>query len=282
MNFEWFLYFCLMILFPHAKINIGLHCLYKRVDGYHELESYMHPVPIFDILEITESKEFEYYQSGIPIDYNGQPSLCEQAYELMNSRFKIQPVHIHLRKQIPIGAGLGGGSSDASFTLRGLQQIFNLNLNIEQLIELAAELGSDCPFFIKDQGSLVLGRGERIVDFSVDLKSVFIVVCNPGIHISTQIAFQGIVPKNPLTDLKSSLSAPKSLWSSTIKNDFEEHICCEYPIIATEIKLLYDQGAFFASLSGSGSTFFGLFEDISLLNLQAFSSTILYYGPINK
>lgn len=249
-----------MILFPIAKINLGLHVLNKRTDGFHAIESCLYPIPLCDILEIIPAEETIFLQTGIELPNSNEKNICVKAYDLLATKYNILPVYIHLRKQIPIGAGLGGGSSDAAFVLKGLNELFSLNISQLNLASFAAELGSDCPFFITSLPCLVSGRGEVISPSNIDLSGKFLVLINPNIHISTKEAYALINPKQPVGDLEEILSGEQNDWKSTLVNDFQIPIAQKYPIISETIDFLYEKGAYYAAMSGSGSTVFGLFD----------------------
>ena len=262
-----------MILYPNAKINLGLRILRKREDGFHDIESIMIPVPIYDILEFTESEEFSYVQTGIDIPSDGSLGLVERAYELMKNRYRIGSVSIHLRKQIPIGAGLGGGSADAAFTLKGLNDWFDLGLSTETLACLATELGSDCAFFISNQPALATGRGEQLHPMNVNLTDLFIAVYNPGIHVSTAEAYGAIIP-NPTNSIGYQIK-PLNEWQTYYVNDFEKPVTSVHPEISQGIQYLLKEGAVYAAMSGSGSSYLGIFEKPPL-NLR--NKGLLYSG----
>ncbi len=248
-----------MILFPHAKINIGLNVLSKRQDGYHEISSVFYPLTdCCDILEITESKHFSFYASGIEIP-KGE-NLCEKAFHLLQKDFAIANVHIHLHKQIPIGAGLGGGSADAAFTLRGLNELFALNLSNKKLEAYALKLGADCPFFIEDKPKYVAGIGEQMTSIDLDLSGYEIKLINPEIHISTAEAYAGITPRKPETSLMKLINTPIENWKGKIQNDFEKSIFEKHPKLQSIKEALYNDGAIYTSMSGSGSVLYGIFE----------------------
>jgi 4-diphosphocytidyl-2-C-methyl-D-erythritol kinase len=249
-----------MILFPNAKINLGLYITKKRTDGFHELETCFVHVPWTDILEITESDAFEFTSSGLAIEGPVSKNLCFRAYEALKADFKIPPVHIHLHKVIPMGAGLGGGSSDASFTLKGLRDLFKLPLTDAQLIPYAATLGSDCAFFIDNQAQLGTGRGEILQPIDIDLSGKYLVLIYPNFGISTQEAFAGIKPKKAPIKLKEVIGQPIETWKETLSNDFEGSLFPKYPLLASIKDELYNLGASYAAMSGSGSTLFGLFD----------------------
>ncbi len=265
-----------MILYPNAKINLGLRILRKREDGFHDIESIMIPVPIYDIIELSSSKEFSYKQTGIDIPSDGSLGLVERAYMLMKNKYGIGPVAIHLRKQIPIGAGLGGGSADAAFTIKGLNEWFDLGLPTETLEHLAAELGSDCPFFIANQPALVTGRGEQLHPMNVNLSGLYIAIYNPGIHVSTASAYGSIVP-NPMHNIDHQIKALHE-WQAYYVNDFEKPVALAHPEISEGIEYLTEKGAFYAAMSGSGSSYLGIFENPPS-NLT--TNGLLYVGPVS-
>lgn len=262
-----------MILYPNAKINLGLRILRKREDGFHDIESIMIPVPIYDILELSVSEEFSYTQTGIEIPSDGRLGLVERAYMLMKNRYGIGPVAIHLRKQIPIGAGLGGGSADAAFTLKGLNEWFDLGLPTQTLEHLAAELGSDCPFFITNQPALATGRGEQLHPMNVNLSGMFIAIYNPGIHVSTASAYGSIIP-NPTNSIGRQIKALHE-WQAYYVNDFEKPVTLVHPEISLGIEYLIQEGAIYAAMSGSGSSYLGIFKNPPI-NLR--TQGLLYVG----
>lgn len=248
-----------MILFPNAKINIGLNILKKRMDGYHEISSIFYPLhKTVDILEIVESKEFSFSKTGILL--SDELNICEKAYILLKENHDLPPVKILLHKQIPVGSGLGGGSSDAAFTLKGLNELFKLNLSKEELESYALKLGADCPFFIDNTPKYVEGIGEKMRSINLDLSSYKFVLKNPQIQISTSDAYSKIKPKISLKNLPNLISLPINQWKSKIKNDFEESIFKRNPILAVLKKQLYKDGAIYASMSGSGSMIYGIFK----------------------
>ena len=249
-----------MILFPGCKINLGLSILNKRKDGYHNLESIFLPVPLFDSLEFIESDSFS-FNCNLEIDDEKSNSIIK-AYQLLSKDFELPPITIYLHKQIPMGAGLGGGSSNGAFMLVGLNNHFSLGLTNEELEQYALQIGSDCPFFVENKPKLVHGVGEILEDYPIDLTGIYLQLVNPEIHISTRDAFEGLVIKstpNPaLSDVVSS--SPISDWRNLIFNDFETPIFKKHPEIKKIKETLYAQGANFALMTGTGSTVFGLFE----------------------
>lgn len=249
-----------MILFPPAKINLGLKVLFKREDGYHEIESCMLPIPVCDVLEILPSDHFEFRMSGLLIDGDPEQNLCIRAFRLLQKDFGITNVYMHLQKNIPMGAGLGGGSSDAAYVLKGLNTFFGLNISNEKLKDLAACLGSDCPFFIDEVPQIANGRGEVLEAVKVDLSSYFIKVVHPEIHVGTAEAYQGVHFSTPDPTIKEILALPINEWNDKLLNDFEKSIFTKYPEIKAIKDKMYAEGAIYASMSGSGSSVFGLYE----------------------
>ena len=259
-----------MITFPNAKINLGLFVTDKRPDGFHNLESIFTPISWCDILEVIPSSELTFKSSGINIPSSLSQNLVIQAYNLLKDNYDLPPVSVLLDKRIPIGAGLGGGSADASFMLLLLNQYFNLNINQDELCLYANKIGSDCPFFIKNQPCLVKGTGELLKPINIDLKDYKIALINPGIHISTKEAYSGITPKKPKSSILDIIQSPIDDWESNgLKNDFEDHIFQNHPVLPSIKKQLYNAGASYSAMSGSGSTIFGIFKnEIPELNLD--------------
>jgi 4-diphosphocytidyl-2-C-methyl-D-erythritol kinase len=253
-----------MVVFPNAKINLGLHVLAKRPDGFHELETFFYPVPYSDILEVIESKTsgkvVEFMHSGIPIPGREEDNLCMKAWKLMSEYGDLPPVQIYLHKLLPNGAGLGGGSSDAAFTIKALNRLFNFALEDETMEQMAAKIGSDCAFFIRNSPCFAYGKGEILRPSELSLKSYHLLLITPSIQVSTAAAYAGIVPRKPSLPLEEILSMDISEWKTRLVNDFEESIFLKYPEISKIKNDLYDHGAVYASMSGSGSTVFGIFR----------------------
>lgn len=250
-----------MVVFPNAKINLGLYILKKRTDGYHDIASCFVPVPFYDVLEIIKSKKFSFIASGISIPDKPEKNLCIKAYRLLKKDFGLPEVSIYLHKLIPIGAGLGGGSADASFTLKCLNGLFELFLDNSILEDYAAQLGSDCPFFIRNQPVLGYGTGNEFEEVKLNLSGKYITLVMPPVHISTAMAYAGIRPAALTHDLKIVLEQnPPGQWKNHISNDFEDFVFRQHPELADVKNKLYEAGALYASLSGSGSTLYGLFE----------------------
>ena len=248
-----------MIVYPNAKINIGLNVLEKRSDGYHELSSVFYPVKeLYDILEIIPSTDFSFSSSGISIP--GENNICTNAFDLLKADFGIGNVKIHLHKQIPVGAGLGGGSADGAFTLTALNELFDLKLSNFQLEKYALQLGTDCPFFIDNTSKLVEGIGEKMINIDLDLSQFEIKLINPEIHISTKEAYTGVAPQNPELSVEEIIKIPIKEWKGKLKNDFEISAFEKYPQLAKMKEKLYADGAIYASMTGSGSVIFGFFS----------------------
>ncbi|RYY96347.1 MAG: 4-(cytidine 5'-diphospho)-2-C-methyl-D-erythritol kinase [Chitinophagaceae bacterium] len=259
-----------MILFPNCKINLGLQVRRRRADGYHDLETLFYPVPLSDALEAVRmegSGVLEFSSSGRAVEGAPESNICFTAYHLLRNDFPGLPsVRLHLHKLVPTGAGLGGGSADGAFTLTLLNRKLNLGLTEQQLLDYALRLGSDCPFFIRNEPSFAAGRGEVLEPFTVDLSAYTLVIVHPGIHIPTAAAFRGIVPDDDRPSLRALGAAPPSTWKGLLKNDFEDPVFAQYEEIAAVKETLYAHGAVYASLTGSGSAVYGLFEGSPLLS----------------
>ena len=256
-----------MVVFPNCKINLGLHILNKREDGYHNIETVFYPVPLKDALEIIPSDKAEIIQftsSGLIISGDAATNLCSKAYHLLKKDYPILPnVKMHLHKVIPVGAGLGGGSSDAAFTLQLLNNRFKLNLSTTQLIDYSLQLGSDCPFFILNEPCIATGRGEIMEKVKLDLSAYQLMLVNPGIHVNTAEAF-GLLASQKIDDssvsLKNIITKPVNTWQHFLTNHFETVLANKYPVIKEIKETLYAIGASYAAMSGSGSTVYGLFK----------------------
>jgi 4-diphosphocytidyl-2-C-methyl-D-erythritol kinase len=251
-----------MILFPNAKINLGLHVLSKREDYYHNLETLMQPVGLCDILEFLPSREKEtiFKISGIPVTGTMEDNLVYKAYMLLKEKYQLPLLRIHLHKIIPSGAGLGGGSSDAAFMLKGLNQMFGLQLSPEELQDYAARLGSDCSFFVKNIPALASGKGEILTTAKDYIAGYKLLLFFPGFHVSTADAYQGVIPDKDKKSLKAILESGIQNWKKELINDFEKSVFVKYPVIGDLKEKLYEYGAIYASMSGSGSAVYGLFE----------------------
>lgn len=249
-----------MILFPNAKINIGLNVVERRDDGFHNIETIFYPVQITDSLEIIQSDCLSFKNFGLQIDAPIESNLCIKAYNHIKQDFEIPAVGIFLQKNIPFGAGLGGGSSDASFTIRLLNELFRLDLSSEQMKEYAKKIGSDCAFFIENKPIYAFEKGDAFENVNVSLKGKYIVLVKPNITVSTAEAYSGIEPLPSSFDLRDIASYAITDWRNYVKNDFEESVFRTYPELAKIKEELYDLGAEYAAMSGSGSTIFGIFN----------------------
>lgn len=253
-----------MILFPNAKINIGLNVLEKREDGYHNIESIFYPIAINDALEAIKSEgigNITLSTYGNPIPGSTENNLCIKAYNLLKTGFELPSVNIGLLKSIPTGAGLGGGSSDAAFFFKMLNEFFNLNLSPEELKFFAAQIGSDCTFFMENKPCLVRGKGDVIEPIQLDLSNYYIAVIHPKIHVDTKNAYSLIIPHLPAHGLKqTTLNTPVQLWRKTLINDFEGPIFKLHPELAEIKQRIYDSGALYTSMTGSGSALYGIFD----------------------
>lgn len=249
-----------MILFPNAKINIGLYVTEKRPDGFHNLESAFFPINWNDILEITPQDKFEFSSSGLSISGKMEDNLCYRAYQLLAQEHSIPGVHIHLHKIIPMGAGLGGGSSDAAFTLMGLRDLFELPLSNADLVPYAQQLGSDCAFFLLNSPAFGVGKGDELTVLNNNIQAKYIVLVYPKMAISTQEAYANISVSPAKNHLPDVLKKPIEEWKSLVHNDFEDSVFPKYPVLKDIKEDLYQLGAVYAAMSGSGSTLFGLFN----------------------
>ena len=248
-----------MVFFPNCKINLGLRILRKRADGFHDLSTVFYPLALKDVLEILHAEKTGFTAYGIPIPGDG--NLCERTWRMLKADFPTLPeVSIHLYKNIPIGAGLGGGSADGAFTLLALNKQFHLGLDNPMLIRYAAQLGSDCPFFILNTPSLGSSRGEELEPIALDLGAYRFVVVNPEVHISTAQAFSGCTPREEEVPLRDIIRQPVASWKGALVNDFEEPVFRLHPELREIKDTLYASGAVYASLTGSGSSFYGIFE----------------------
>ena len=263
-----------LITFPNCKINLGLHILQKRADGFHDLETVFYPLPFTDALEVVHQQqssadEVTLSASGIAIDAAPQQNICIKAYDLLKKDYpSLPPVQMHLHKCVPTGAGLGGGSADGAFTLKLLNEKFRLSLSTGKLLAYALALGSDCPFFILNQPCVARGRGEQLHPVEVDLSNYKVVLIYPNIHINTAWAFSKIQPADNRSSIADIIRLPASEWKAQLTNDFEPVVFEQYPEIKKIKQDMYAAGAVFASLSGSGSTVFGLFAKDTVTQLE--------------
>ena len=253
-----------MITFPNAKINIGLQVTERRPDGYHNLDTVFYPIPINDALEVIVAEGADYdcrlHISGITIKGDTDNNLVVRAYRLLATDYTLPSVDIYLHKHIPTGAGLGGGSADASFMLRLLNEMFELGITTEKLEAYAARLGADCPFFITGNPVYATGIGNEFHSIDLDLSGWHIVVVKPDVFVSTKEAYSMVRPEKPAVTLDAKIVRPIAEWKDTISNDFEKGIFALHPELASIKAKLYELGATYAAMSGSGSALFGLFE----------------------
>ena len=258
-----------MVVFPNCKINLGLNITGKRTDGYHNLETVFYPIFLKDILEAVQSESLSFQSSGLTIDGIAEDNLCIKAWHLLKSDFPDLPtVQIYLHKIIPMGAGLGGGSADGAFMLSLLNKKFNLLLTEEQLINYALQLGSDCPFFILNKPVFATGRGEIMTPVTLDLSGYKFLIVNPGIHISTKEAFSNLTPTVQTKSVHEIIQQPVTSWKDELVNDFEKPLLKLYPEIEAVKYSMYNAGAIYSSMSGSGSTVFGLFPNDTSIQLS--------------
>lgn len=253
-----------MLVFPNCKINLGLHVVSKRPDGFHNIETVFYPVGWCDALEVIENKNddrsFVYSQTGLTIAGTIEENIVYKAWKLISESRKIPNIKVHLHKTIPMGAGLGGGSSDAAYFINLVDQQFDLLYEEEEKTRLAGRLGSDCAFFIRNKPVFARGKGDEFSNIHLDLSSYYILVVYPGLHSNTKEAYNGLIPSTPKHDLTSILATKDvSAWKDYLVNDFEISITKKYPEIATMKERLYLSGALYASMSGSGSAVFGIF-----------------------
>jgi 4-diphosphocytidyl-2-C-methyl-D-erythritol kinase len=256
-----------MIVFPNAKINIGLNIVERRPDGYHNLESVFYPIKIYDRLQVEEATnslaaECNIVSEGYTIAGDSKDNLVVKAYNLIRQEYKIPAVNVKLTKLIPMGAGLGGGSSDAAYMLKALNDLFELNISEEKLQQIAAKLGADCAIFIKNQPVYATGIG-NVFHYDVKIPSLAgktIIVVKPDVFVSTKDAYSMIHPKSPKYSLTESICKPTETWKDTIVNDFEVSVFAKFPLIGDVKTKLYNLGAEYASMSGSGSSVFGFFN----------------------
>lgn len=264
-----------MLVFPNIKINLGLNVIAKRPDGFHALESVFYPVPWCDALEavVSDKQEFKFTSTGLPIPGNESSNLIIKAYALLKEHYPVPPLEIHLHKLIPMGAGLGGGSSDAAFLLKLVNELCALGLKVEELEAYAGTLGSDCPFFIRNCPAMVTGRGEILRPISFSLKGYHIAIVMPPVSVGTAEAYSWITPQRPVQPISSIIQDPVNTWRNRLVNDFEAPVCARYPVIAAVRDSLYELGAEYAAMSGSGAAVYGLFRTApDLTRFDAFTN----------
>lgn len=253
-----------MLRFPNCKINIGLYILNRRPDGFHSIQSIFYPLHFLsDALEIVESQDDSdhFFVSGIPINEPIGENICYKAVKLLRKKYQFPSINLYLKKMVPMGAGLGGGSADATCTLMMLNELFDLNISHHQMIQYASELGSDCAFFVNSTPQLGEGRGELLSQVDVSLTGKYLLIIKPDIHVSTAVAFQKVNPNNTRLPLINLLKNDIHLWKDLIFNDFESSVFESYPQIASIKKMLYEMGATYAQMSGSGAACYGIFNE---------------------
>ncbi|MCG8697822.1 MAG: 4-(cytidine 5'-diphospho)-2-C-methyl-D-erythritol kinase [Bacteroidales bacterium] len=271
-----------MVVFPNAKINLGLNITRKRDDGFHEIESIFLPVDICDILEFVETDKTSFESTGIEIPGEPMDNLCVKAWMILHETYKIPPVKIHLHKKIPIGAGLGGGSADCAFMFKALNDHFQLSIPGIQLEEYSAKLGSDCPFFIKNKPAWVTGRGEKLSPIDIDLSNYKILLVNPNIHVSTKEAYSGIVPQKPMKSILDFVANSVDTWQNEVVNDFEVSVFNKYPAIEKIKNQMLEIGAKYASMSGSGSSVYGIFDKDVIPSMEIFNDFSVFECQATK
>ncbi len=256
-----------MILFPNAKINLGLNIVSRREDGYHNIETVFYPIKLEDSLEIVAAKEGESTTltcHGRTVDCPMEKNLVTKAYRLLQKEFNLPEVEMHLLKLIPDGAGLGGGSSDASSALMILNEMFGLGLRKEQLAERAATLGADCAFFIHNKPLMATGIGNVFTPVEVDLSGYYLFLVKPSVSVSTAAAYSMVTPRPSQTPIPSILNTPVCEWKNALKNNFEDSVFAQFPLLAEIKQQIYEAGAIYASMSGSGSSMFGIFDNANM------------------
>ncbi|GAB3576098.1 4-(cytidine 5'-diphospho)-2-C-methyl-D-erythritol kinase [Spirosoma luteolum] len=268
-----------MLTFPNAKINLGLRITARRPDGFHDLQSCFYPVGWSDVLEIVPASSVGFGSTGLPIPGDPLQNLCVKAYELLRGDYALPPVQMHLQKIVPIGAGLGGGSADAAFCLRLLNDQFGLGIGPDGLEDYARRLGSDCAFFVRNKPVYCVGKGDEFEPIDLSLSGYHIVLVYPNLAISTAEAYAGVRPQQPDQSLRHQLSLPIDQWRHTVRNDFENSLFPAHPVLPAVKQQLYDLGAVYASMSGSGSTLYGIF-DAPPADLNQFSEYRVWQGNL--
>ena len=269
-----------MICFPNAKINLGLNVVSKRPDGYHNIETIFYPIPVKDALEIVKADTFSFTQTGITIDAPIEKNLVVKALNLIKSRHDIPELEVHLLKTIPFGAGLGGGSADAAFMLKLLNDYCELHISEENLEELASSIGADCPFFIRNTPVFASGTGNIFKAVNLSLNGYYLCLVKPDVIVSTPEAYSLVTPAKPALSLKEIIHKPVEEWKNLMINDFEKSVFPKHPAIAEIKETLYKEGAIYASMSGSGSSVFGLFKEATDLK-HLFTNCYVWEGELS-
>jgi len=267
-----------MICFPNAKINLGLHISGKRSDGYHSIETVFYPVPLCDALEAVVSDQLSFRQTGLPLDSSPDDNLVMKAYRLMAAKYKLPPLEIHLKKTIPSGAGLGGGSADAAFMLQLLNSLCECGISDDKLQKKATDIGADCPFFIHNKPVIATGTGNVFKSTNLSLKSYTIYIIKPPVTVSTREAYSMVKPSKQSFALDKLTSLPVSDWKHVLKNDFEPAVFDKHPIIGEIKDYFYNLGADYASMSGSGSAVYGLFKNT--ISSPVFPNCFVWTGTL--
>lgn len=266
----------LMIVFPNAKINIGINITSRRPDGYHNIETIFYPLPIYDALEAIPAHKLTFGSSGLEIPGETADNLCIKGYQLMKKEHDLPPLNIHLHKHIPIGAGLGGGSADAAFFIKLVNNLFSLRLTTDHMLHYARQLGADCAFFMENKPLFAFEKGDQLEPISLDLSKYKIVLVMPPVHVSTGEAYRGVKPAPVKQSLYELIAEPIAQWKYIIKNDFEESVFKNHPVIRGVKAALYDAGAIYASMSGSGASVFGIFEQTPDLSELEKTNQVFY------
>ena len=249
-----------MLTFANAKINLGLNLTEKRSDGYHNLETVFYPIKLYDVVELIDAEVTTCITKGVEIPGSGEDNICLKAFKILQNDFNLPNQQIVLLKNIPVGAGLGGGSADAAFLIKLINEKFDLKMSLAKMQDYARDLGADCAFFIDNQPVYAFGKGDQFEDLVIDFSKYFLVLVKPNIHVSTAEAYQNIEIKTPLKSLKNLIQLPITVWKDHIFNDFESTVFQKYPEIEKIKSELYASGATFALMSGSGSSVFAIFE----------------------
>jgi 4-diphosphocytidyl-2-C-methyl-D-erythritol kinase len=265
-----------MLAFANAKINIGLNVTEKLANGYHNIQTVFYPIKIHDVVEITDSEALSCQVAGIEIDGDPEDNICYKAFKLIQTDFNIPNQQITILKHIPVGAGLGGGSSDAAHLIKLLNKKFELGLAVTEMEHYASKLGADCAFFIENKPVYAFGKGDQFKPLQLDLSAYNVVLVKPDIHVSTAEAYAGMVPKAAEEDLPLLVGQPLHTWKNQIKNDFEQMVFQNYPEINNVKNTLYQYGAIYAAMSGSGSSVFGIFDKQVDLGMLAENNKIYY------
>lgn len=269
-----------MLLLPNCKINIGLNIVSKRSDGYHNLETVFFPIPLRDNLEFKEIENedvpYRLVSGGVPIEGKPEDNLIVKVYLDMKAEFNLPALELSLYKNIPMGAGLGGGSSDAAAMMKGLNEAYNLQLSAEDMEKRLAKFGADCPFFVRNKPAYATGIGDELTNCNVSLKDKFIVLVKPDVFVSTKEAYAHVTPKLPAIPLAEAIKLPIETWKEQIVNDFEQSVFPFHPELPAIKQTLYDMGAVYASMSGSGSTMYGIFNRPTPEANEVFDKCFIY------